>query len=819
MCPQVRGFRQHISSDRATIHAGVNVSSGGCHELTTPELWLRVRCATGGGALSLRLPSCSVRVRALLYPIRLPVGYDQTVRLPLVPGAPSDPSSRLVFRVDLGDADIMRLALHSTPIGCLGGTDRALPSPDNATAAFDGFIAAQREACPSNQAGGYLDGQLRTGLETGAPANATIEFFCTDAPGEHYIIIDVTEQRPFTEGPPLLTHDGAPTGSAPGAPLTAAECPAGWAALASALNLSEAELPRQWIPGGSARNVLRSGRLTVELGLYRSSRFGATPFVDGERRETCLSFNQLRAFSIATSGSSNATLHVSLSKPISAIYARRDALPDVANRLYDASITMANTVRWGCADALCAQPRTTFALTASSCTPEVPGLWYVSFALHSAAQTDLESEIASAAGAPGTAPVRVQPARFHVTMVLFPSIPGELVPRAENSSAPPPPPTATLFTLPDAQLLGELGADADAAAATHADVYAAVVAGRTFLGGGAIRHLRLSGIPRSLAPRVSVHLSAGTLRAIYLQPGRCVTSSTGLNDAGTDESMHCGAANDADCQMAWMARFNPFDHTARLYEGQAVVQAQALSELAAAALPPVDWWIAIESTTEDVADINLTISLHRRPAVPAPLCFFLRFCPDYDHPEARYTDGERDPADALAVARIGGTTSVGTWIRQNATRSNLTTLVLVATAALMFVYVVLCLLFPTMKNYAGRWVASQALAREELARANRLKARGLSAQRRQYEHKLRLQDQTVRRLLSEGTHASGFRGEQQYSTPAGASDEDDEEILGEIRKEARSQSSTQNHNSSLLSFMKPRSESMRAAKKDLDAFH
>ena len=356
--------------------------------------------------------------------------------------------------------------------------------------------------------------------------------------------------------------------------------------------------------------------------------FGATPFADGERRETCLSFNQLRTFSIATSGSSNATLHVSLNKPISAIYARRDSLPDVANRLYDASITMANTVRWGCADALCAQPRTAFALTASSCMPEVPGFWYVSLALHSAAQTALESEIASAAGANGTEPVRVQPARFHVTMVLFPSIPDELVPRAENSSAPPttaPPPSptgtlftlSTLFTLPAAQLLGELGADADAAAATHADVYAAAVAGRTFLGGGAIRHLRLSGIPRSLAPRVSVHLSAGTLRAIYLQPGRCATSSTGLNDAGTAESMHCGAANDADCQMAWMARFNPFDHTARLYEGQAVVQAQALSELAAAALPPVDWWIAIESTTEDVADVNLTISLLRRPAVPA----------------------------------------------------------------------------------------------------------------------------------------------------------------------------------------------------------
>jgi hypothetical protein len=117
-------------------------------------------------------------------------------------------------------------------------------------------------------------------------------------------------------------------------------------------------------------------------------------------------------------------------------------------------------------------------------------------------------------------------------------------------------------------------------------------------------------------------------------------------------------------------------------------------------------------------------------------------------------------------------------------------------------------------------VASQALAREEIARANRLRARGLSVQRRQYEHKLRLQDQTVRRLLSEGTHACGFRGEQQYSMPAGASDEDDEEILGEIRNEARAQSST--HNSSLLSFMKPRSASMRAAKKDLapdDAYH
>ena len=52
---------------------GTNVSSGGCNGLPTAGAWLRVFC--DGHAIP-GLPACKLTVRATLYPVRVPVGYD-----------------------------------------------------------------------------------------------------------------------------------------------------------------------------------------------------------------------------------------------------------------------------------------------------------------------------------------------------------------------------------------------------------------------------------------------------------------------------------------------------------------------------------------------------------------------------------------------------------------------------------------------------------------------------------------------------------------------------------------------------------------------
>ena len=183
---EVAGFSERRATDRTTFHVGANVSSGGCNVLPTPELWLRVQCAAGNGGVRSRLYECRVRVTARLYLLSVPVGYDQTLRLPLEPGA-ADAASRLLFKVDLGESDILRLTLHSTPITCTGQLDHvAEPFPDNATAAFGGYLVAQLGGCPSVASGsglGYLANSLHS-LPADAPGNASLEFFCSDHPGE-----------------------------------------------------------------------------------------------------------------------------------------------------------------------------------------------------------------------------------------------------------------------------------------------------------------------------------------------------------------------------------------------------------------------------------------------------------------------------------------------------------------------------------------------------------------------------------------------------------------------------------------------------------
>ena len=109
-------------------------------------------------------------------------------------------------------------------------------------------------------------------------------------------------------------------------------------------------------------------------------------------------------------------------------------------------------------------------------------------------------------------------------------------------------------------------------------------AGRQFVGGGVMRHVRLSGVRRDLSPMVEVALVHGTLRAAYLQRGRCAISASGISPDGAGESSSCGESNEPGCLIGWMAKFNAYQ-PAKLYQPDAALRAPALSSYAVRGSP------------------------------------------------------------------------------------------------------------------------------------------------------------------------------------------------------------------------------------------
>ena len=641
--PEVHGFTQLRLRDRVTFHVGANVSSGGCNGLPADELWIRLRCAV---PTSEYIPLCRATVRALLLPISVPPGYEQTIEIPLEPGAPNS-ASRALLQVGLGDADIVRFTVLTEVTRC-GGASEPLPFPSNDTVGFAGSLVVQRDACPraNDHQNGYLEAVAAGGSELhgGELRNTSLEFFCTDHPGMYNLVVDARDQPLHTEGPPTIGDEGLPSGSLAGAPLGEGVCPDSWGALLSGINANRTAdrklsgLPTGWLEG-QPNNVLRRGRVLVRLLVYRSKPFGSQPFYDGEMREVCLSHGQTRTFSIYTASPSNATLHLSLDAPISAAYARRDLPPDVANGVYDTRIAIVDTPRWGCTDSACDGPRSRFALTASSCNPAAGGYWYVSLVLRSAAATAAESALATGASAAAATSVRVRPARFHLSMVLYPADLAQVV------GAPAP-----TFTLPSP-------ASADAAS-----VLGPMRTGVGYLGGGTMLHFRLREVPPHLAPHVEVQLTQGTARAVYVQRDRCAASASGLaaanggGSAADGESASCGPENDASCVVKWLSRFSAF-RDAKLHQMGGTLRAPSRSALAAESMPPGDWWLAIEANPEDIADASLTVTLLGQPARTKRLCLLGRFCSDYDDLAKRYADGERDADDpAIYFLRLGKAT-------------------------------------------------------------------------------------------------------------------------------------------------------------------
>ena len=158
---------------------------------------------------------------------------------------------------------------------------------------FSGQLVVQGEgACPLARGDADFDRRVRP---SAVQPNATVEYFCTDRPGLYTFVLDAQPQPAFTEGPGPFVGEGGVAFDGGGGPLGtdaggAEVCPSEWAALGAALG---APAPRAWREG-QPNNVLRRGRLRVALTLYRSDPLWyTTPFVSGERRESCLSYAQV----------------------------------------------------------------------------------------------------------------------------------------------------------------------------------------------------------------------------------------------------------------------------------------------------------------------------------------------------------------------------------------------------------------------------------------------------------------------------------------------------------------------------------------------
>ena len=244
---------------------------------------------------------------------------------------------------------------------------------------------------------------------------------------------------------------------------------------------------------------------------------------------------------------------------------RRDATPDPARGAYDAAARLALTPRWGCDSAAC-EARSHFSLTASGCAPDEPGVWHVAIELG----TREEAEAAATAQLAVTGrALAVVPARFHLSMSLLPSEPEYFVVHAPPSApppsplpqAPPQPPPPPIESLADLAKYGGGGGGGGGGERGSGDVgggggaqladssaEAAFVSG--FLCCGARRHYVLAGVEATLAPAITVELTHGTMRAVYLQTARCAAASTGVVEAGGADSAACGALNTPDCQAS-----------------------------------------------------------------------------------------------------------------------------------------------------------------------------------------------------------------------------------------------------------------------------
>lgn len=709
-----RGHALHEAIDRATVSVGFASNGSSCAALLRPQLWVRLRCTRVGGCgfrLRATLLPTTVRrgyERLLRAPLE-PGGAGGAGRhLFTVELGDADVASFTVSSVEVN--------CEGEPLveGAARGARAAYPN--DATAGFAGRVFAQRLDCPADnshlEGASYrlqtvqereaeVFAELNVTAEVGSGEvgsgeygplyhrqNATVEFFCLGESGLHHVLVDASAQTLFTEGPPPPTDEGvfdmgvheknAPSFSSTetesfvddgsghggynsywedngtlalaGAPLASDVCPSSWDKLDAVL---AGDAPRSWNEGGD-NNVLRRARVYYEVRIYRSPDLAASDLQlgDGGRHEVCLSYAQLRHFSVRTSRAESASVYIEVDTPISAIYARRGALPVPSRGQYDALASFAHTPRWGCETTGCAQRRA-FGIALSSCAPDEDSLWHIALVLDSR----LAAEQAAAAASRAGSALELRPSRLFVSVRLsspdlfaLPSLNAtDATERTDatnqqtqaHSPPPPSPPSAnsTPAPLPPTPLeISYVGPLVEPHASNTSDGFVCC---------GGFRHFRLRGVPAPFAPSVRVELLHGTLRAVYLQRDSCAARATGQSTGGLAESDGCGSGVDESCIVSWLTTYNQYS-TERIYLGEAELLAAAPPRPqkyeAAVAFEAVtyDWWLSVEANLDDVASFALSVQLLAAPPAGPKACVD-RFCVHPIEPHNRWESVPASP--------------------------------------------------------------------------------------------------------------------------------------------------------------------------------
>ena len=389
------------SVDSLTHTVGFNTTFGsaGCAAHVESKIYVAVRCNWG---ISL---ACRYNIGATKLPRRIYDGDQITTSIA--------PGELHYYAVDIGAFDVVRLTLLRY------NHDLAYTDDDGNVRTYDfalrGELVAQRGSCPnpevsppppppptypspgpppssmSDEGDGdstNVAGDDGTGMSTTATAavewsltrsapitnssgTAEVEFFCTtvDESGPYAVAVAAD----LMQGPVGLPFEATETG--------AADCSYGYVGPHGVPIFSSEAAPGampQCNPGGGS-NELKLNRPIYVLDVVHS-RFSAVPLAAHEERPACISYGQMRRYTVTTSGETAANLFLALSTTVSRVYIKEGAPPTMES--FDAaSFDPAQAFSGGSHAML---PLTS--VSASTPTPAVQSTWHFAIYLSSEAE-------------------------------------------------------------------------------------------------------------------------------------------------------------------------------------------------------------------------------------------------------------------------------------------------------------------------------------------------------------------------------------------------------------------------------------------------
>ena len=522
----------HTGVDSLTLTVGYNTtldSQKGCAAPMNTLIMVGVRCGWGQPTLP-----CVYNVSARLLP-RLIYDGDEV-------DAPIAAGDLHYFALDIGEFDVVTLTLlrlnHDLTYSVLNSETSVMETRFH-DYALRGELIAQRGYCPdptmlpppppppgpppsppppkegdeSDGTGGssstdagaggsssadvadptlaaaisYPWSHIVTTPITNATAEATLEFFCTTAVEAGFYAVAVAAD--LIQGPINLPHEQTRVGGA--------SCqdgyvgPNGYPIYTSPSALGA--LP-QCNPSG-ASNELRPNRPYYRLSVHHKM-YTDEPLSRNELRPACISYNQMRRYTVVTDGEGAANLYIALSTRVSRVFISENRPPN----LIDYDVASADEAMLALADR-------------SSAMPDAPG---------STDQTTVSASPCNA-GAQRT---------WHVAIYL-----ADQLTAAKNAL------TQVAFNLSSTLSSARKQEDETILPRMLGGT------GSTCCGGMTHFVIRLNTSLRALRARVNV--TAGALRAVYIKHGSCAVFPTDIS------GQQCTAQGPL-CHMTWYERYDRY---------------------------------------------------------------------------------------------------------------------------------------------------------------------------------------------------------------------------------------------------------------------